>query len=103
ILRKSSAKWNFHFRSRPGNVNLCTLPLSNCAGFSPWPERNLALNGLNTFACLGEELSRRAGKEMLSFVRDVYPSRQLFDKWFPHAATATPYLRAAETLGLADK
>ncbi len=57
----------------------------------------------NTAALPLCELTRVAGRQMLRFVQDTYPEPRAFQKWFPHLATAKPYIHAAETLGLNGK
>src|SRR5262249_6509789 len=53
VLTKSSAEWNFRFRSNTSALRLCTVPLASHGEFSPHPEWNLAPNGENTFMCYG--------------------------------------------------
>ncbi len=103
VLKKSASDWNFRFRSNTAALPLCTVPLASHAEYSPHPEWNLAPNGQNTFMCYGDELTRVAGRQMLRFVQDTYPEPRAFQKWFPHLATAKPYIHAAETLGLNGK
>lgn len=100
VLKMSESKWNFRFRSNASALPLCAVPLTSHNEYSPRPEWNLAPNGSNTFMCYGEELTRFGAREMLRFVRETYPDPSAFQKWFPHAATGTPYRRAADTLGL---
>ncbi len=99
VLTASNAKWDFHFRSIPQNVNLCTIPLSGFSGFSPNPALDLAPNGIDSFMCFGDAISGRGMRAMLKFIAEVYPQKGIFHKWFPHLATAEPYKRAEKDLG----
>jgi 3-oxoacyl-[acyl-carrier-protein] synthase III len=103
LLSKSRQLWNFHFRSQPKYSHLCTLPLIGHDSYVSGNKGNLAINGLGNFVCLGTELVGRANREMVDFVKVTYEDPQRFAMWFPHLATATPYIRAAEKLGLAEK
>jgi len=100
VLKKSSAEWVFHFHTDTGGLPLCAVPLPNHTEYLPRLDWNLAPNGQNTFMCYGEELTSRAGRQMLRFVRNTYRKPNAFKMWFPHLATGRPYVRAGQILGL---
>jgi acyl-CoA:acyl-CoA alkyltransferase len=102
ILNRSDATWNFHFRSDPSRVCLCTLPLPGYADFSLSPSQ-LARNGTYKFMSFGMELSRVAIGEMSKFARETYPDLDQFDILFPHAASAEACRISAEQLGLGER
>jgi 3-oxoacyl-[acyl-carrier-protein] synthase III len=102
LLSDSPETWNFHFRSTPVRVGLCTLPLAAYREFSLSPE-NLARNGPNNFMSFGVELSQAAIKEMYDFVHSTYIDCNQFDIWFPHAASTEACRLSAEQLSLGDK
>jgi len=103
VLTKSDDVWNFHFRSLPKHVGLCTIPLNGYRDYVSPETSDLGLNGVNKFMCFGEELSRTASRAMTRFIKETYPDPQGFKKWFPHTATARPYAHAAQRLGLNGK
>jgi acyl-CoA:acyl-CoA alkyltransferase len=102
VLTASEVEWNFHFRSLPQNVNLCTLPLVGHSDYSPNPEWDLARNGSDNFMCFGDILSRRGMREMLKFIAQVYENPSNFAKWFPHLSTSELYRHAEKGLGLSN-
>jgi 3-oxoacyl-[acyl-carrier-protein] synthase III len=102
VLARSDAGWNFHFRSDPSLVELCTLPLPSYGEFSQAGDQ-VALNGPHSFMSFGMELSRAAVDAMVAFVRATYPDLTPFDLWFPHAASLEACRISAERLGLGEK
>lgn len=102
VVSHSSAAWNFHFRSNPSLVSLCTLPLASYRDFAT-EAGGLAPNGANHFMSLGTELSRTAVEEMTQFVRATYSDPMQFDLWFPHAASNEACGLSSKQLALGDK
>ena len=102
VLTPSSHRWNFHFRSDPTRVNLCTLPLP---GYGDYIDKGdpVALNGVGNFVSFGHDLLRLGLDRIDRFIRDIYPQWHEFDIWFPHAAAVDVCRAAAGRLALGDK
>ncbi len=102
VLTHSNRQWNFHFRSDPTRVHLCSVPLT---GYDDYVDKDdpVALNGAGNFVSFGQDLLRIGLETMDTFVREVYPNWHDFDIWFPHAAAADVCRAAAERLKLGDK
>jgi 3-oxoacyl-[acyl-carrier-protein] synthase III len=102
VVTASERHWNFHFRSAPASAALCSIPLPGYEEFCE-PDPRLGLNGPHRLVSFGSELSFRAVRAMVAFLKVMYHDLEPADIWFPHA-TAEPVLRfIADKLGLSNK
>ena len=102
VLSASEKPWRFRFRSEPGRVALCTLPLRGHAEFSGI-DADLALNGIDRFVSFGQDLSCAALEGMVNFIEEEYLDRERIAWWFPHAASAEMCRQAEQRLGLGGR
>jgi acyl-CoA:acyl-CoA alkyltransferase len=102
VITASERHWNFHFRSAPASASLCSIPLPGYDEFCD-PDHRLGLNGPHRLVSFGSELSSRAVRAMVAFLKETYHNLEPADIWFPHG-TAEPVLKfIASKLGLSNK